>query len=192
MDAAYLSLAGARSMEVEEQKPRRSKPGMLLLAILFLFEAWVWDGCVAIARGLAALIPWTAFKARVKALIAFIPAPVVLVLVGVPFAFVELIKPVFLWIAATGHPIFGLSAYVIAQFVGVGVIAAMFDLTRDKLMEMPLFVWCYGKVMIFHDFADRLIAPYKEAAKREWRAFRQWLADYRARLMLASKADASE
>jgi hypothetical protein len=179
-------------METEAKKPPRSKPGMLFLAIVFLFEAWVWDGCVAIARNIAALIPWMAFKARVKAAIAFIPAPVVLVLVGVPFAFVELIKPVFLWIAATGHPIFGLTAYVIAQFVGVGVIAAMFDLTRDKLMEMPLFVWCYNKVMIFHHFADRLIAPYKEAAKREWRAFRQWLRDYRARAAQASKADASE
>ncbi len=176
-------------METDAKKPPRSKPGMLFLAIVFLFEAWVWDGCVAIARRIAALIPWMAFKARVKAAIAFIPAPVVLVLVGVPFAFVELIKPVFLWIAATGHPIFGLTAYVIAQFVGVGVIAAMFDLTRDKLMEMPMFVWCYNKVMIFHHFADRLIAPYKEAAKREWRAFRQWLRDYRAQ---ASKADASE
>jgi hypothetical protein len=168
-------------METEAKKPPRSKPGMLFLAIVFLFEAWVWDGCVAIARNIAALIPWMAFKARVKAAIAFIPAPVVLVLVGV-----------FLWIAATGHPIFGLTAYVIAQFVGVGVIAAMFDLTRDKLMEMPLFVWCYNKVMIFHHFADRLIAPYKEAAKREWRAFRQWLRDYRARAAQASKADASE
>jgi hypothetical protein len=177
-------------METEEQKPRRSRPGMVLLAVLFLFEAWVWDGCVAIARQIVALIPWTAFKARVKATIAFIPAPIVLVLVGVPFAFVELIKPVFLWIAATGHPVFGLSAYVIAQFVGVGVIAAMFDLTRDKLMEMPLFVWCFDKVMIFHHFAERLIAPYKEAAKREWRAFRQWMRDYRARL--ASRADASK
>jgi hypothetical protein len=179
-------------MESEEKKPRRSKPGMLVLAILFLFEAWVWDGCVAIARRIVALIPWTAFKARVKAIIAFIPAPIVLVLVGVPFAFVELIKPVFLWIAATGHPIFGLSAYVIAQFVGVGVIAAMFDLTRDKLMELPLFVWGYEKVMIFHHFANRLIAPYKEAAKRELRALRQWIRDYRARLSQASKADASE
>jgi hypothetical protein len=177
-------------METEEQKPRRSRPGMVLLAVLFLFEAWVWDGCVAIARQIVALIPWTAFKARVKATIALSPAPIVLVLVGVPFAFVELIKPVFLWIAATGHPVFGLSAYVIAQFVGVGVIAAMFDLTRDKLMEMPLFVWCFDKVMIFHHFAERLIAPYKEAAKREWRAFRQWMRDYRARL--ASRADASK
>ena len=65
---------------------------------------------------------------------------------------------------------------------GVGVIAAMFDLTREKLMEMRAFVWCYEKVMAFHHFADRLIAPYKEAVMREWRAWRQRMKDYRARL----------
>jgi len=54
------------------------------------------------------------------------------------------------------------------------------DLTRDKLMEIPAFVWCYDKVMVFHHFADRLLAPYKEAAMRELRAWRQWLRDYRA------------
>jgi hypothetical protein len=179
-------------MESLEKKPHRFKPAMILAAVLFLFEAWVWEGCVVLARRIAALVPWAAFKIRVKAIIARLPAVVVLILFAPPFALVELIKPVFLWIAATGHPAFGLTAYVMAQFVGVGVIAAMFDLTRDKLMELRSFVWCYDKVMVFHHFADRLIAPYKEAAKREWRAFRQWMRDYRARLTAASKVDAAE
>jgi hypothetical protein len=161
-------------------KPNRPKPAMILLAALFLIEAWIWDGCVALSRRIAALIPWTAFKRRVQRMIAFLPAPVVLVLFAVPFAIVELIKPVLLWVAATGHAVVGLTGYVIAQFLGLGVVAAMFDLTRDKLMEIPAFVWCYDKVMVFHHFADRLLAPYKEAALRELRAWRQWLRDYRA------------
>ena len=165
---------------MEEKRPPR--PVMLLLAVAFLIEAWVWNGCIAIARAIVALIPWTAFKRRVSKAIAFLPAPVVLVLFVVPLIFVELIKPVMLWVAATGHPVFGLTAYVIAQFLGVGVIAAMFDLTREKLMEMKAFVWCYEKVMAFHHFADRLIAPYKEAVMREWRAWRQRMKEYRARL----------
>jgi hypothetical protein len=159
---------------------------MILLAALFLVEAWIWDGCVALARRLTALIPWTAFRRRVSAMIAFLPAPVVLVFFAVPLIIVELIKPVMLWVAATGHAVFGLTAYVIAQFLGVGVVAAMFDLTRDKLMEMPSFVWCYEKVMAFHHFANQLLAPYKEAAIRELRAWRQRVRDYRARLTDAS------
>ena len=31
-------------------------------------------------------------------------------------------------------------------------------------MTMPWFVWAYGKVMAFHHYADRIVAPYKQAA----------------------------
>jgi hypothetical protein len=172
---------------------RRSyRPFMLLLAVVFMAEAWIWDGCTRIARALAAIIPWAAFKHRVKTAIAFLPAPVVVVLFVVPLVIVELIKPVTLWVAATGHPIAGLTAYVLAQFGGVGVVAAMFDLTRDKLMEMRSFVWCYDKVMAFHDFAHRLLAPYKEAVLRELRGWRQKRREFRERaLMNANVLDRS-
>jgi hypothetical protein len=165
-----------------ERRPPR--PLMLLLAAAFIAEAWIWDSCTLLARAIAERIPWAPFKRRVKAAIAFLPAPVVVVLFVVPLVIVELIKPVTLWIAATGHPVTGLTAYVIAQFGGVGVVAAMFDLTRDKLMEMRSFVWCYDKVMAFHDFAHHLLAPYKEAVLRELRAWRQRKRDFRARAMM--------
>ncbi len=32
-------------------------------------------------------------------------------------------------------------------------------------MTMPWFVWAFDKVMAFHDYADRIVAPYKRAAK---------------------------
>ena len=41
---------------------------LLLLAAAFLVESWVWDGFIALARRLVALIPWDAVKARIGAI----------------------------------------------------------------------------------------------------------------------------
>jgi hypothetical protein len=168
------------------RKSRLPRPAMLVLAALFLIEAWVWDAFVWLARRLVAFIPWSAFKARVAAFIENLPAPVVLIFYVVPFVLVEPMKFITLWIAATGHVILGLVGFVVVQFVGVGLLAIVFDLTREKLLSMAWFAWAYEKVMIFHHFADQLIAPYKVAARRELRALRARARAYRARLLGAS------
>lgn len=163
--------------------PRRPRPAMLVLAALFLVEAWVWDAFVALTRRLVSFIPWAAFKARVARLMEALPAPVALVVFLLPLILVEPLKVITLWVAATGHVIVGLVGYVIVQFAGVGLVAVVFDLTRDKLLTMAWFAWCYEKVLIFHHFADELVAPYKAAAKRELEAFRGWARAYRAKLL---------
>ena len=50
------------------------------------------------------------------------------------------------------------------KFLAVALIPAIFDLTKHRLMTMPWFVRAYEKVMAFHHYADRIVAPYKEAA----------------------------
>jgi hypothetical protein len=136
---------------MEKHSPPRPwllRPVMLLLAVVFLVEAWVWQACVAFGRQIIALIPW----ARLKALVAM------------------------------GHPILGLLGWVAMQFAGVGLVAVAFDLTREKLLSMPWFVWVYEKFHAFHAYADALVAPYKAAALREMRALRDWARGYWARL----------
>jgi len=169
------------------ENPQRPRPGMLLLAAFFLLEAWVWDAFVAVARWLVALIPWAAFKARVVAWIDRLPIVVVLAIYIIPLMIIEPLKTVSVYVMATGHFAFGVIAFIVLQFLTVGVVGVIFDLTRARLLTVPWFAWAYDKVMIFHNFAQRLVAPYKEAAKREWRAFRQWARDYRARLVAPSK-----
>ena len=155
---------------------------MLLLAALFLLDAWVWQGCVALGRRIAALIPWRSLKARIAAVIAVLPAPVALIIFVIPLAIVEPFKIISLWLVATGHPILGILGWVAMQFAGVGLVAVAFDLTRDKLLSMPWFVWVYEKFLAFHAYAHGLVAPYKEAALREMRALRGLARSYWARL----------
>jgi hypothetical protein len=169
------------------ENPQRPRPGMILLAALFLIEAWVWDAFVAVARGLVALIPWAAFKARVVAWIERLPIFVVLAIYLIPLCIIEPLKTVSVYVMASGHFVFGVIAFVFLQFLTVGVVGVIFDLTRSRLLTIPWFAWGYEKVMMFHNFARRLIAPYKAAAAREWRAFRQRARDYRARAVAPSK-----
>ncbi len=164
------------------ENSQRPRPAMVLLAALFLIEAWVWDAFVAVARLLVALIPWAAFKARIVAWIDRLPIFVVLAIYIIPLMIIEPLKTVSVYVMATGHFVFGIVAFIFLQFLTVGVVGVIFDLTRDRLLTVRWFAWAYGKVMIFHDFAHRLIAPYKAAAAREWRAVRQWVRDYRARV----------
>ena len=160
---------------------------MVLLAALFLIEAWVWDAFVLVARKLVALIPWAAFKARIVAWIDRLPLFVVLAIYVVPLCIIEPLKTVSVYVMATGHFVFGVIAFITLQFLTVGVVGVIFDLTRSRLLTIPWFAWGYDKVMIFHDFAHRLVAPYKAAAAREWRAFRQWVRDYCARIAAPSE-----
>jgi hypothetical protein len=162
------------------EKPSRPRPLLLLLAIVFLVEAWVWQGCVAVGRQIIAFIPWIWLKAKIAAFIAILPAPVALIIFLIPLAIVEPFKIVALWLIAVGHPILGALGWVVMQFAGVGLVAVAFDLTREKLLSMLWFVWVYEKFLIYHSYAHDLVEPYKAAAVKEMRTLRD-----RARLAWA-------
>jgi hypothetical protein len=159
---------------------------MILLAAIFLAAAWIWDALVAFGRWFLGLVPWLALRARMIAWINRLPIFLVVLIYGVPFLVVEPLKGVLLWLMATGHFMLGLISLIFLQTFGLSFLALVFDLTRERLLTLRWFAWAYGKALLFHHFADQLIAPYKEAVKREWRAFRQWVGDRRARLAAAS------
>ena len=161
-----------------EEESRRPNPAMVVLAALFLALAWVWDGLIAIGRWTLALVPWLALRARLISWIDRLPIAIVVLIYGVPFLIVEPLKGVLVWLMATGHFVSGLISLILLETFGVGLLALIFDLTRQRLLTLRWFAWLYEKALLFHHFADRLIAPYKERVKREWRAFRQWLRGY--------------
>jgi hypothetical protein len=145
---------------------------LLALAMGFLAVAWVWDALVAIGRMVAGFIPWTRFKQRFAALIDRLPAPFVLLIFLVPFLIVEPLLVVATVAIAMGYVVTGAIAWILLKLTAVSLIPAIFDLTQHRLMTMPWFVRAYDKVMVFHHYADQLVAPYKEAAAavlHEWR-----------------------
>src|SRR6266571_5043689 len=47
--------------------------GLVVLALVFLFEAWLWRQLAPIVGWVVALIPWATFKTRVAAAIERLP-----------------------------------------------------------------------------------------------------------------------
>ena len=146
---------------------------LLGLAMLFLAVAWLWDGFIAIGRLIAGLIPWTRFKQAFAALIDRLPAPAALLIFLVPLLIVEPLLALMVVAIAMGYVVSGAIAWIVLKILSIAVIPAIFDLTQHRLMTMPWFVAVYEKVVVFHDYADAIVKPYKRAAAellRQWRA----------------------
>jgi hypothetical protein len=157
-------------MAIKHFKVRRTV--LLVLAMVFLVVAWVWDALVAVGRRIAGFIPWARFKQSFARLVDRLPAPLVLLIFLVPFLIVEPLLVVATIAIAMGYFVLGAIAWIVLKFLAIALIPAIFDLTKPKLMTMPWFVRAYEKVMAFHDYADQIVAPYKHAAAavlRQWR-----------------------
>ena len=65
---------------------------------------------------------------------------------------------------ATGHLLIGGTMYIALKIVGVSLIPVIFDITREKLMTLPWFVFLYEQFERVHAMAMRFVAPYRVAA----------------------------
>ena len=89
-----------------------------------------------------------------------------MLLFGVPVVVMEGGCAVAVLLVALGHVVIGTILYGLLKLVGVSSIAVIYDLTSEKLMTLPWFVWLYAKFERLHELAHRLVEPYKRAALR--------------------------
>ena len=136
---------------------RALQPFWFLLASIFLIEAWLWDHLEPVVARVVAVIPLRAFKAWCAAKVAGLSpypsllvfvVPVTLLLVPLKFAEVYLLTH-HLWISA-------IVLIVASKFVGMGVLAFSFDVTRDKLLQIgwfrAFFIFLVNMKQRAHDF----------------------------------------
>jgi hypothetical protein len=139
---------------------RALQPLWFLLALIFLIEAWFWDHLEPVVARVVAFIPLRAFKAwcadRVThlspypSLLVFL-APLVVLLVPLKFAEVFLLTH-HLWISA-------IVLIVASKFIGMGVLAFSFDVTRDKLLQIGWFRRFYTWLLDIRARAHDFVAP---------------------------------
>ena len=147
---------------MKQHRVRRT--ALLALALAFLVGAWLWDTLAALAAWVVGWLPWRRVKAVILAGIDRLPAPLVLLVFLVPFLIVEPLLVVATVAIAMGYVFWGAVAWIVLKTLSIAVIPALFNLTKHRLMTMPWFVWAFDKVMAFHHYADRIVAPYKRAA----------------------------
>jgi hypothetical protein len=142
-------------------------------AVIFLIEAWLWDKTILLGRWAARHIPWQEFKDAVARLIARLPPYGALLLFLIPIAVIEPLKIIAVDQIAHGRLLRGALAFVVLKFVGLGLIAFVFDLTREKLLTIGWFARFYALVIYLRDKAHQFVAPYKAAVVARLSALRR-------------------
>jgi hypothetical protein len=136
-------------------------PLWILLAIIFLIEAWLWDHLEPIVARVVAMIPLRAFKQWLAERVDSLSPAMTLIVFAVPVIPLFPLKLVGLWLLTHEYWLSAISTIVFAKFLGVGVTAFIFDVTRPKLLEMPWFEALYEFIMSMRAKAAALVDPIK-------------------------------
>jgi hypothetical protein len=75
------------------------------------------------------------------------------------------LKLVGLWLLANEYWVSAAIVIVLGKFVGLGVTAFIFDVTRSKLMQMAWFKKVYEFIMAMRAKAADLVQPIKQRIK---------------------------
>ena len=167
--------------------PHRLKHALLTLAaLIFLVEAWLWDMTIALGRWAANLLPWQEFKEAVARMIERLPPYGALPLFLIPVVVIEPLKFLAITQIAHGHFMRGLFTLIVLKFVGVGLIAFIFDLTREKLLAIDWFARFYEWVIMWRDKAHAFIEPYKSVVLAQIAELKALLVDLQRSLNLSA------
>lgn len=140
---------------------RLLQPVWVLLAIIFLIEAWLWDHLEPIVARVVAAIPLARFKQWLTERVDALPPAMTLIVFAVPIIPLFPLKMAGLYLLTHEYWLTGVSTFLFAKILGVGVTAFVFDVTRDKLMEMRWFERLYDLVLKLRAKAAELVDPIK-------------------------------
>src|SRR5882757_4145141 len=151
---------------------RITRPLLILLAIVFLIEAWLWRHLGPIVEWIVAWLPLRAVKARLAGVIRKLPPAATLVVFVVPIVALFPLKVIGLWLLAHKHWIAAGAVLIFAKLVGLAITAFVFEVTRPKLLQLRWFRWLYEHVLIWLAWAHELVAPIRRRIRRLLRMVR--------------------
>jgi hypothetical protein len=140
---------------------RLLQPIWVLLAVIFLIEAWLWDHLEPIVAWVVAKLPLHAFKQWLADRVDTLSPAMTLIVFVVPVIPLFPLKLVGLWLLTHEYWISAILTIIVAKLLGVGVTAFVFDVTRPKLLEMAWFKKLYQFVMSLRAKATALVEPVK-------------------------------
>jgi hypothetical protein len=148
---------------------RLLQPLWVLLAVIFLIEAWLWDHLEPIVARIVAWIPLRTFKQWLSERVDTLSPAMTLIVFIVPVIPLFPLKLVAIWLLAHEYWMTAIITFIFAKFLGVGVAAFIFDVTRPKLLEMEWFEKLYDFVIALRAKAAALVDPIKLRIKQALR-----------------------
>src|SRR5215470_8317727 len=150
-------------------RPTETAPHLdsTVLALLFLFEAWLWDRLAAIVGRIVAAVPWGWIKPTLVRLVDRLSPQATLIVFVVPFIALLPLKFFEFWFLAHRQWVAAIAVLLLAKLVGLGVTAFIFDATKDKLLQMAWFRRLYDFFEWARHWAHEKIAPITQQL-RAW------------------------
>jgi hypothetical protein len=140
---------------------RLLQPLWVLLAIVFLIEAWLWDHLEPIVARVVAWIPLAAFKQWLAERVDTLSPAMTLIVFIVPVIPLFPLKLIGMWLLVHEHWASAVFTILFAKLLGVGVTAFIFDVTRSKLLEMSWFEKLYEFILMLRARAKALVDPIR-------------------------------
>jgi hypothetical protein len=140
-----------------------------VVLVLFddLFRPWVKAAVDRVAR----LRLWR----RLEAFVATLSAPATMALFVVPVAVIWPLKLYALYLIGGGHVVSGGLTLVIAKIVGVGLAERLFAISRDKLLSVRWFAWCFVRAVAVKDAVHGWLRRTRAwALARRWVLYIRW------------------
>ena len=142
------------------------RPLWIVLALLFLLEAWLWDHLEPLVARVVNLLPWGRLKLWLKRAIETLPPWAALGVFIVPFIVLLPLKFLEVFFLAKRQWLAAGLVLIVAKLLGLGVTAFVFDATRDKLMQMAWFARMYDWFMWARDWAHAMTEPVRERLRQ--------------------------
>ncbi|HQS49617.1 MAG TPA: hypothetical protein PK706_24765, partial [Xanthobacteraceae bacterium] len=139
----------------------RLHPLFVVLAVVFLVEAWLWRKLAPMVRWCADLLPFEAFKAALSRWAHRLPPYGAFALFVVPLLLVEPLYVVALWAFAHERWMLGSVAVVMEKLVGVALMAFLFDVCRAQLLSIGWFARLFNWLVRVKNWAEAEVAPVK-------------------------------
>lgn len=145
------------------------KPLLLLLAAIFMLEAWLWDITGAAIYRLLGWIPRERLKAAISRSLMGLSPWLTLCIFIIPVLILLPLKILTLWLLTHDHLFAAVGMALMAKLAGLGVSSFLFSLCKPKLMQLRFVAWLYRRCIIWRARAVAAILPYR-IAFAQWRA----------------------
>ena len=142
------------------------RPLWVILALLFLLEAWLWDHLEPIVARAVNLLPWGRVKLWLKRVIEDLPPWAALGVFIVPFVVLLPLKFLEVFFLAKRQWLAAGLVLIVAKLLGLGITAFVFDATRGKLLQMAWFARMFDWFMWARDWAHEITEPVRERVKQ--------------------------
>ena len=143
------------------------RPLWIVLALLFLLEAWLWDHLEPIVARAVNLIAWGKLKQKLARAIENLPPWATLIVFVIPLLVMLPLKFLGAYFLATRNWLGAAVILTLAKLLGLGVTAFVFDVTRDKLLQLAWFRGMYDWFIWLRDWAHVQTEPVRERI-RQW------------------------